>query len=348
MSLDGEDAYHFKFHWLDENFMQKGFFRKKGSLTHDVLKLDDLELPTAAIIHVQTAENRMVLGVSTGPDEVRSVPLMPTTKTVTEELKKQLDIARSKIWAQARRDHLEATGRAFEYREATCPHCTATLDLSGMATTPQVYCHFCDSLSTVDQNPPAGEAKLGICDECGMYSQPLRYTVFYFVFLIFVFWTKQFKARKCRACMRADAWKMLFGNLIFILGVPNAIYQLIRSHSGGSIVEGVYAGLNSANIAARKANWPAATDGYRRVLDSVGVSAGVKYNLGLALRNAGSDEQAMRSFELSLDDCSNYAPAYHHLVEIYTSGGEADKLRELNRQWQNDSSNGDEDITGNG
>ena len=339
-----DEPYRFKFHWLDENGNQQGVFRKKGEFHGDTLKLDDTELPAGAILQAQTFENKIMLTVPTGPEEFASVLFMPSSKSATNELKKRLDIARSRSWADNHKNQLAEQGRGAVYREAECPHCRATLILSDMPTTPQVYCHFCDSLSTVDQNPPQGEAKLGLCDECGMYSQPQRYTVFYFVFLLVIYWFKSGTAKKCRACMRSDAWKMLFGNLIFLLGVPNAVYQLIRAYSGGSIFEGAYSGLNAANIAARNQKWDKATASYKHVLDSVGVSAGVKYNLGLALRAAGNDAQAARSFEVSLADCSNYAPAYHHLVELYPTLGESDKLRELQQQWEEAPASEDEPV----
>lgn len=339
---NSDEPYRFKFHWLDENGNQKGMFRKKGQLDGEVLTLEETEIPIPAILQAQTVENRMLLTVPTGAEEYASLLFMPSSKSITDELKKRIDIGRSRTWAVHHKEQLTSAGRGNAYRDAVCPACTATLVLSDMPVTPQVYCHFCDSLSTIDQSPPQGEAKLGLCDECGMYSQPIRYSVFYFVFLLVVYWFKHGKAKKCRACMRSDAWKMLFGNLIFVLGVPNAIYQLIRSYSGGSIIEGVYAGLNSANIAARKANWGKATAGYRKVLESAGVSAGVKYNLGLALENAGSPDQAARSFELALDDCANYAPAYSHLVTLYNQLGEKEKLRELNSQWIDGAADGED------
>lgn len=328
------EPFRFKFHWLDENGNQKGMFRKKGLFDNDTLTLEDVELPAAVIYQTQVFENRMAMTVPSDDGQFGTVMIMPSSKSVTDRLRKRIDISRSRAWAQHHKEQLEEAGRGAAYRDEVCPDCTATVVVSDMDKTPQVYCHFCDSLSTIDQNPPQGESKLGLCEECGMYSQPQRFTIFYFYFLIVFYGFSSRKALKCRACMRSDAWKMFFGNLIFILGVPSAVYQLIRSYSGGSIVEGGYAGLNAANIAARKQNWAKATDGYRKVLDNIGVSAGVKYNLGLALRSAGDDENAARSFEVALSDCSNYAPAYAHLVELYPKLGETDRLAALKEQWE--------------
>lgn len=333
MSEESE-PYAFKFHWLDENGNQSGFFRQKGQFHEGVLTLEDKELPAAAILQSQTVENRIMLTVPTGDDEYANILFMPTSKSVTEALKQRLDIARSRVWADHHREQLATAGRAHDYRDAVCPECDATIIVSDMLKSPQLFCHFCESLSTIDQNPPQGESKLRLCEECGMYSQPLKFTTFYFYFLLVVYGWRSNTAWKCRACMRSDAWKMLAANFIFILGVPWAIYQLIRAYSGGSMIEGAYAGLNGANIAARKQNWDKATQAYRQVLENVGVSAGVKYNLGLALREADRDDQAARSFELALQDCSNYAPAYAHLVELYPKLNESSKLEALKAQWE--------------
>ena len=125
---------------------------------------------------------------------------------------------------------------------------------------------------------------------------------------------------------------MLFGNLLFVIGVPVAVVQLCRSY-GGAIGIGPFAGLDTANINAQKGNVIPALDGYRAILDRVPHSAGVKYNLGLALMNQNEIERAAETFRLALDDCSNYAPAYHSLAECYQRLGETDKLAELNRIW---------------
>ena len=125
---------------------------------------------------------------------------------------------------------------------------------------------------------------------------------------------------------------MLFGNLLFVIGVPVAIVQLCRSY-GGAIGIGPFAGLDTANINAQKGKVIPALNGYRAILDQVPHAAGVKYNLGLALMKQNEVERAAETFRLALDDCSNYAPAFHYLAECYQQLGETDQLAELNRIW---------------
>jgi tetratricopeptide (TPR) repeat protein len=132
--------------------------------------------------------------------------------------------------------------------------------------------------------------------------------------------------------MRGDAWKMLFGNLLFVIGVPVAIVQLIRSY-GGASVGGLYKGLDSGNIAARKGDLVKAVESYRNILSQVPTSAGVKYNLGMALLAQRNQDKAAASFEKSLEDCSNYVPAYGQLRMLYQQAGETQKLKKLEEMW---------------
>ncbi len=132
--------------------------------------------------------------------------------------------------------------------------------------------------------------------------------------------------------MRGDAWKMFFGNLPFLLGVPVAIVQLMRAYGGG-ISGGPFAGLDKANIKARAGDMPGALKIYREILERVPHSAGVKYNVGLALMKQNDAERASKSLRLALEDCINYVPAYHALAACYEELGETELLKELHAKW---------------
>ena len=131
---------------------------------------------------------------------------------------------------------------------------------------------------------------------------------------------------------------MFFGNLPFVIGVPVAITQLFRAY-GGSVLGGQFKGLDTGNTRARKGDVKGALKQYQSILERVPHSAGVKYNLGVALLMEGDRQRAADTFELALEDCSNYAPAYHQLRELYSQLGEKEKLAELERIW----SSGDEE-----
>lgn len=186
MHVSPENPLSFKFHWLNDKGQQTGFLRKNGSFDGTTLVLDDVHIPAAVIMHVETRDNRMVFSAMTQSGEPATFLLMPTN---TRQLKAALDVSRSSMWAEMHREELRQKGQDHAYRSEECPDCGATLILSDMPESPQLYCRFCHALSTVDDDiePPPGEHELRLCDECGMFSKPRRFTIFYFYFLLFVY-----------------------------------------------------------------------------------------------------------------------------------------------------------------
>ena len=118
---------------------------------------------------------------------------------------------------------------------------------------------------------------------------------------------------------------MLLGNLLFVLGVPVALVQLYRSY-GGTSVGTKYAGLDGANLRARRGDITGAIGAYQKILERVPVTAGVKYNIGTAFVQQNQLEEAAQMFEYSLADCSNYAPSASALAQCYTTLGAEEKL----------------------
>ena len=325
------DEFHFKFKFVNEEGQEEGFTRSKGSFDGETLTLGDAEIPAAGLTSCEVHETRMALG-AIGEDGDPVGVVISSAKSSLEQLKLRLDTARSAAWAEHHQKELVEQGRGGAYRGSECPNCNAQIILTDMPETPQIYCHFCDSLMTHNPSMAAkDERDYRLCDSCGMFSKPRRFTVFYFYFLLVVYGWTQNTTTRCPACMRGDAWKMLFGNLLFILGVPVAIAQLIRSYGGE--VSGTFAGLNKANLLARKQDLSGALQIYNDISDRVPHCAGIKFNLGMALLEAGKTEQAARAFEAALGDCSNYAPAFGALTYCYGELGEAAKLKALNDQW---------------
>lgn len=335
MSTDLTEPLTFKFHLLNDQGHQTSFFRKRGSFDGETLRLDGVPLPAAGMLQTAVRENRMVILYVTAEGDIAQVALMPTSKKTTDELKRRLDIARSGAWARMHREELKQRGRGDAYRDARCPRCTATVILTDLPPSPQLYCPFCDSLTTTEAvlGPIAGEESLRLCEECGMYSQPRKFTIFYFYFLLVVYgWWNQATWR-CPGCMRREAWKMFFGNLLFLLGAPVALVQLLRCYSG-AIVGGAFRGLDSANLKARRGDVRGALAGYRSILERVPHSAGIKYNLALALLQQGDEPRAAEALELALADCANYVPAYQLLKGVYTRLGATERLHELTAMWE--------------
>ncbi len=321
----------FKFKWVDQNGNEEGFLRKKGSFDGELLKLDDVEIPAVAIISLETRDSRMIFSIPT-EENGQTVLVLAVSGITAKELKAKVDVARSAAWAREERKEFEGRGEVHLYREATCQHCDAVLTMSRMEVTPQIYCSYCDTLTTTipNQDTPPNEKTFKICDECGMFSQPKKFTIFYFYFLLIVYGFRQSTTWRCPACMRGEAWKMFFGNLIFVLGVPISIIQLIRSYGG--TVSGKFAGLDSANIKARAGKTSKALEQYQTIAERVPCSAGLKYNIGISLLEQ-NPEMAAATFEMALGDCCNYSPAAGVLAHCYEQIGAKDKLVDLHRIW---------------
>lgn len=331
--ITSEEPLTFKFHWMDEQGQPAGFLRKKGAFDGTTLQLAEHEIPALALLDVTARDERMVVSVPLEDGQVHGLGLVLTSKKIAERLKTALDIARSGTWAEQHREELAKEGRGHAYRHEICPQCSATVILSDMPETPQIFCPYCQALSFAgesERNVRAADYR--ICDECGMFSKPRRFTIFYFYFLLVVYGWQTRTTWRCPACMRPDAWKMLAGNLPFVLGVPVAATQLVRAYGGGA-GGGPFAGLDAGNRAARAGNFSLAIAKYREILERQGHAAGVKYNLGLALLNQKDMRRATEAFEISLADCANYVPAYYQLRGLYTELGEEAKLARLTAMW---------------
>ena len=336
MNLLYSDPLTFRFYWMDENGNATSMFRKQGRFHENSLTLEETEIPVVAILHCVLKEDRLILSAATGDEEQPIVSFLigiANAKTA-KELKQRIDVARSSLWAAHHKTALAEKGQSSIYRDAHCDDCGATLILTNMPETPQRYCHFCDSLKTIDGTlePIANEAEFRICESCGMYSRPKKFTTFYFYFLLVVWGFNSNSSYRCGGCMRGEAWKMLLGNFIFILGLPFAIYQLIRAYAGDTVT-GKFKGLDKGNVKARAGNIDAALEQYEAILERVPWSAGVKYNLGLALIQKQDLVHATQILEMALEDCANYSPAYQHLCGLYEHQGETGKLTAIKQIW---------------
>ena len=321
---------NFKFKWIDNNGQPQGFLSKKGTFDGETLKLDDVELPVVVIVDVDFRTNFMFLSIAQVNAEPASCAFQVTSGK-PEDIRAALGVARSAVWAELNRKSLEEKGEGHRFHSEKCRYCDATVDLTGHAPSPQVHCNFCHTISTLDEQRK-GEKEFRLCDECGMYSKPRLFTIFYFYFLLVVYGWRSRQTWRCPGCMRGEAWKMLFGNLIFVLGVPVAMVQLFRAY-GGTDIGGLYSGLDSANIKARKGDLTGAIKDYRKILEKFPASAGVKFNTGLALLNQQNFEGAAKMFEASLADCSNYTPAARGLFACYDQLGWTEELADLKAEW---------------
>ncbi len=323
----------FKFYWVNEKGENTSVFAKKGQLEGDTLTLGDANIPVAAIASADVRGQYLALSVAQRAGEPANL-VVSTGKA--GEIKAELGRLRSTIWAEMHRKELEESGAGRTFRGQNCPACGAVVDLTGMAKTPQVSCPFCHTISTLRSGDggPVTEIERGyrLCDQCGMYSNPRQFTIFYFYFLLVVYGWRSGTTWRCPGCMRGEAWKMFFGNLIFVLGVPVALIQLFRSY-GGTGLGGLYPGLDSANLKASRGDLTGAIGAYQKILARRPVSAGVKHNIGMAFLRQNRPQEAARMFEFALADCANYQPAAAALAACYKQLGESEKLAELKALW---------------
>ncbi|MFO0950375.1 MAG: hypothetical protein U0835_04345 [Isosphaeraceae bacterium] len=193
-------------------------------------------------------------------------------------LARELGRAFSSHWASVRLESLRTEGREAEFRVRPCPHCGASLDLTGFPETPQVYCRYCDSISTSGPSAPTGEEKFHRCDGCGYYSVPKVFssTVVVFALAVVVWWSN--RRYYCRSCMKREAWKTFFKNLPTLVGAPFALVQLARSYLGGAARTWPLAGLDAANRAGASGKLERAERTYQEILTRVPHAAGVHYN----------------------------------------------------------------------
>ena len=344
---DSIEPIRFKFKWLDDEGNTTSLLRKSASYDGRVLQLDDTLIPVDAIAGVQVRWDRIYLLLRTeSGDWVK--PGFAVSGRSLKEIQHALIAQCRETLIRRERQRLMEQGDLPSLREQECHYCRATILLSGLPETPQVYCEVCDSLFTTDA--PAEQLSLEkqyrICDECGMYSHPRRFTIFYFYFLVVIYgiWNKT--TVRCPACMRGESWKMLLGNMPGLIGLPFSVVQLYRSYSTRSI-QGPMRGLDDANIRLKKDKIDQALDDYEKLMDAQPINAGIKYNIGTGLVQQQEFQHAQQAFEMSLDDCGNYWPALQGLLATLEQQGKTVEIEAVRKLWQLEQVDDDGEATGN-
>lgn len=334
------DPITFKFRWMDEGNVSGGMFALSGSFDGNELTLDEEVYPVTSILGVGTYDHVMSLVIFHEDEDVSRTIVFKGESP--ETVKRAIDGSRSSIEAAEEQKRLIAEGQGASFRSEVCPHCTATISLSKFADSPQCYCDYCETLFTIRGNhggreletttlEQSLEPKYRMCEQCGMYSFPKTFTRFYFVFLLYFMHVVSEKTVRCPGCMRWEAWKMLFGNIFGLLGLPVAITQLIRSYRG-RVEKGPLGGLDDANILANRGKIDKALDRYDVLMDNLPINAGIKYNIGSGLLTKGDVPHAEAMFLLSLEDCSNFAPSLSGLMFCYQTLGKDAERKQLEFQ----------------
>jgi len=308
-------GFGFEFYLLDEDGLVDSP-QLQGSFDSETLRLADQSIPVERILAVGGAEEDTLLVVLDDQGREATIQI-----SVSAEVRHQLVLGVRRISA----------GDA--YREVVCPYCESVIPIYGLAETRQVYCCYCDTIATLAVKPPRGEHRLRLCDQCCYYACPQNFTIFYFWFLLIVWGWDFDRIRVCHSCMRLEAWRMLWKNAIFVIGLPFALFQLVRAYRGGRLSAPDYPGLDDANAAAKRGEWDVASSGYEAILSTLPAAAGVRYNQAMCFVLAGESGNAAPLLEAALADCSNYEPAASVLLRVYQRLGRDEELSNLKIQW---------------
>lgn len=311
---------HFQYKPVDEDGDTVGWTSKNGTYDGDVLALESQNIPVDAILRATYRFNRLAI-VYLGESDWTYTLVLEITSPNLDQLAGALNADVSRQIIELRRQALAEEGRESELEYEECPHCRALIDLTGLERTEECYCTYCETIFDVDAGGRQHEREYAICDECGYFARPREFTAFYFYFLLIIYGWRYQKKYMCSGCMRGEAWKMFAANLLFLIGVPVALYQLGRAYFGN--VGGPYEGLAAANAAAQGGSYQSAAQQYDQILERGEETAGVHYNAALNALDLGDFDRAVDHVERALELCSNHEPT-HDLVEIATEYGDAD------------------------
>jgi tetratricopeptide (TPR) repeat protein len=328
-------AIKFKYHPVNAKGQSAGFLATKGEFDGEHLVVGKERIPANAIIKCVADAKRLAvfLGGNHGPIRFD----MNITGGSTAKLSQAINMIASVYQTQAHREALEKAGNVHAFRVEACPSCRCMIDLTHMPAAPQVYCPFCDHIATL-QNPPPDEKAFSTCSACGLYSQPRVFTIGYFWFLGVVHGYSYRRRYICNACARGEAWKMFFGNLIFVLFVPMAIVQLFRAYAGGSARSVTFRGLDNANALQKKRKYSAAINAYERIESHLPSHAGILYNHAIALQRDNRVDDAFDFYERSAAACPNFPPTARELIPLYDKRNLPEQSARLKAFWNQEPS----------
>ena len=299
----------FVFRELYQNKSLVHLERDRGFHDGQRLVIGSLEIPDRDIEYLNSVDDELHVGwqnLNKGPMVVSMI-----VDTDRRLLVNAINFGLSRRVFAQQLDDAANQGLGTKCRDTICQYCLAKiLSIEEYPWAPQVYCHYCDSLNTTIDVPDLNqiEKDFRICPECQLYSRPRQFTVAYFWFLFIHAEVSHRTVLCCNDCMRPQAWKMLFGNLFGVLGLPLAFTQLVRVHRD-SIKRGPFQGLDEANRCLKKGRVDKALDRYWKIFERHPVSAGVLYNVAFGLISQGDHLHARETLELALQNCANYRPA---------------------------------------
>jgi hypothetical protein len=311
----------FKFKFV-RNGREIGFGSKKGTIGPNGLQLDALPIGFDEIAETAYRDKRLILALDPRGPAVQGLQKVLAGKTTlalsisgaqARDLKRRIDQRNSARDADRHRRQLAAEGKDGLFRTVPCIHCQSTLDLSEMGQAIYIYCPYCETTLTNDGRVVANGDRYTVCDECRLFGRVQGYTEFYFYFLVLAYGFSMKRRHVCDSCAQRMFTKTLLVNLIFLLGIPSAIWVKIKSMLGR---DATYPKLAKANTLARKGQYAEAAPLYQWIYQTYPDHPGLLRNEALAHFNGKDVSGAMEYLNRSLRACPNYAPARQSMQRL--------------------------------
>ncbi|MEM7332159.1 MAG: hypothetical protein AAF490_08705 [Chloroflexota bacterium] len=312
MQITTEIAFKFKF---VKNGSAQGFRSKKASASTQRLFLNELNVPYDAIMDTTSRDNRLVIQLfpNSGVDEeIRkefaqsNVLILEVSQAKAIDLEKYIDRHASLQVANKRKKMLAAKGQEHLFKSITCPHCSATVDLTDYEKSPHIYCRYCESILSQSLELIADGDHYRHCDECNLFDRVQGHTEFYFYFLLIVYGFRSKRRHLCDACALKISNKALLINFPFILGIFPALYMRIKASQGK---DGKIKNITKANKLALAGKYQEADTIYENMLMNHPDHPGILFNQAMAHFN-GQDAQAGVDYvRRSMNASGNYLPS---------------------------------------
>ncbi len=297
----------------------RGLRFKTGAFAADSMAFGDDHVPYETIIDTVTRGNRVIIALAPefAPSGKLAKSLNEGGLLVLEPRgigarALEMAIDRECSTREAERLHrtLKAQGQEHLIRTEMCPVCDSTVDLSGLEATQYVYCRFCESIFSADRSQVTSGEQYRICDDCSMFDRIQAYPEFYFYFLLIVYGFSYKKRFLCDSCAHRLFLKALGLNLLFLIGLPTAIWVKIKSMVGR---EERFAALPEANALARAGQPREASLGYDAILRNQPNHPAILRNQAMGHLNAGDETTAIDLLRRSLASCNQYLPVVRML-----------------------------------
>ncbi|MEJ2550275.1 MAG: hypothetical protein P8Z42_03160 [Anaerolineales bacterium] len=305
---------NFKFRFV-RNKNPIGVFAKNAIATDKVLILDQEPIDYADIRDSNCRDQRLAFTLSPGASvgektrdslHEENLLVLEVSRVKGTELEKHIARVSSAIQTEQHRQELIEAGQADRFHSVVCSNCQATIDLSDFNRTSYVYCRYCESLIKYSGGIVTPGDSYRICDECGMFDRVRGYTLLHFYFLIVVYGYSARRIHVCDNCAVRMAKGALLRNLLFLFGVPSAIYMWVKAVTGR---DKSLQALARANALARKGKFKEADEIYVQFSGAYPEHPAILRNRSLGHLYGNNINAAMTLLSRSLKSCNNYLPS---------------------------------------